>query len=197
MNLLSEDMQIDNPSRFTMISDRQKGLEKALAEIFPGAEIRFCVRHLHANFKINHGGLLLKQMLWSCARATTRPQFTRRMNELKEEDDKAHAWLLKKDPKEWTKSHFRVDVKCDMLINNLCESFNSSIMAAREKPIVTLLEKVRFWLMCRFANKRLEVQKWHYPVGHRVLELIEKYKELQSTYLFVFNFLFHCISSFV
>jgi len=98
LHLLSEDLQIDNPRRFTLISDRQKGLEKALGEIFPGAEIRFCVRHLHANFKINHGGLLLKQLLWSCARATTRAEFTRRMHVLKEEDDKAHAWLLKKDP---------------------------------------------------------------------------------------------------
>ena len=98
LHLLSEDLQINNPRRFTLISDRQKGLEKALGEIFPGAEIRFCVRHLHANFKINHGGLLLKQLLWSCARATTRAEFTRRMHVLKEEDDKAHAWLLKKDP---------------------------------------------------------------------------------------------------
>lgn len=83
MKLLFEDLEIENPKRFTLISDRQKGLEIAVAEVFPGAEVRFCVRHLHANFKQQHSGLLLKQMLWSCARATTPAEFTQRMMKLK------------------------------------------------------------------------------------------------------------------
>ena len=115
-----------------------------MAEVFPGAEFRFCVRHLHANFKKDHDGLLLKQMMWCCARATTPAEFTKRMAELKAEDEKAYQWLLNKDPKAWSKSYFRTHVKCDMLLNNLCESFNSAIMPARDKPIITLLEKLRF-----------------------------------------------------
>ena len=178
MKLLHEDLEVQNESRFTMMSDRQKGLEKALGDVFPGAEIRFCVRHLHANFKKEHSGLLLKQMLWSCERATTKPDFDHKMNAIKEEDVKVYEWLLKKDPKEWSKSHFRTTVKCDMLLNNLCESFNSAIMPARDKPIVTLLEKIRFWLMCRFATKINLVEKWHYPVGKRVLEIIEKHENI-------------------
>ena len=102
-----------------MISNRQKGLEKALGETYPGAEIRFCVCHLHANFKKDHGGLLMKQMLWDCEQATTVPQFKKRMQLLKAENVNPHDWLMKKDPKEWSKSHFRVHVKCDMLINKL------------------------------------------------------------------------------
>lgn len=87
LELLSEDLSIQNPSRFTFMSDRQKGLEKALAEVYPGAEFRFCVRHLHANFKQKHSGLLLKQMLWGCAQAMTRVEFSRKMGVLKEEDE--------------------------------------------------------------------------------------------------------------
>lgn len=45
MMLLSEDLQIMNSSRFTMMSDRHKGLERVLIDVFPGAETRFCVRH--------------------------------------------------------------------------------------------------------------------------------------------------------
>ena len=65
-----------------------------------------------------------------------------------------------------------------MLLNNLCESFNSAIMPARDKPIITLLEKLRFWLMCRFASKRNEAEKWLHPVGKRVLAIIEKQKQV-------------------
>ena len=63
-----------------------------------------------------------------------------------------------------------------MLLNNLRESFNSAIFPARDKPIVTLLEKVRFWLMCRFATKRGDVEKWVHPIGNRIRAVIEKYK---------------------
>ncbi|XP_062112397.1 uncharacterized protein LOC133823577 isoform X1 [Humulus lupulus] len=160
LNLIVEDLGIENPSIFTMMSDRQKGLEKALADIMIGSEIRFCARHLHSNFKKEHPGLILKQMLWGCARATTPVEFTQRMNALKEVDENAYKWLLKKDPKEWSKSHFREVVKCDMCLNNLCESFNLAIMPTRDKAIVTLLENFRFLLMCRFNTKREEVKKW-------------------------------------
>ncbi|PON98601.1 hypothetical protein TorRG33x02_055010, partial [Trema orientale] len=121
--------------------------ETALETHFRGAEIRFCVRHLHANFKKQHPGLLLKQMLWATARATTNEEWIRRMNELKAVDERAHAWLSAKKPSEWIRSAFSEGVKCDILLNNISESFNSSILDARDKAIVALLEKIRFWLM--------------------------------------------------
>lgn len=177
LNLLREDLDVHNTSIFTMMTDRQKGLEKALADTFPGAEHRFCVRHLHANFKTEgHGSLTLKQLLWSCAKATTETEFKRRMQALKEEDEKAYDWLMKRPPSQWSKSAFRVHVKCDMLLNNMCESFNSAILPARDKPIITLLERIRFWLMCRFATKRNEVQKWVNVVGKRIIMIIEDHK---------------------
>ncbi|XP_060963924.1 uncharacterized protein LOC133033253 isoform X2 [Cannabis sativa] len=180
LKLIVEDLNIQRPNIFTMMSDRQKGLEKALSDLFGGAEIRFCVRHLYSNFKKEHSGLLLKQMLWACARATTPVDFTRKMNELREMNEPAYQWLLKKDPKEWSRSHFRDGVKCDMLVNNLCESFNSAIMPARDQSIITLLEKVRFWLMCRFRRKRESVKKWVVPVDKRIRDIIEKNKKVAT-----------------
>ncbi|XP_062088508.1 uncharacterized protein LOC133795074 [Humulus lupulus] len=63
-----------------------------------------------------------------------------------------------------------------MLLNNLCESFNATILDAREKPIITLLEKIRYWLMNRYYVKRDSVRKWVQPVGKRILKVIEKNK---------------------
>ncbi|PON31373.1 LOW QUALITY PROTEIN: Zinc finger, PMZ-type [Trema orientale] len=161
-----------------MMSDRQKGLETALETHFRGAEIRFFVRHLHANFKKQHPGLLLKQMLWAAARTTTNEEWIRRMNELKAVDERAHAWLSAKKPSEWTRSAFSEGVKCDILLNNISESFNSSILDARDKAIVALLEKIRFWLMCRFCKKKESVEKWNKPIGKRILKVIEDNKAI-------------------
>uniref|UniRef100_A0A803P0P2 MULE transposase domain-containing protein n=1 Tax=Cannabis sativa TaxID=3483 RepID=A0A803P0P2_CANSA len=126
--LLKEDLDVQDIGFFIFISGRQKGLERALGTIYEGSEIRFCVRHLYANFKKEFLGWLLKQQLWACARATTVEEFKRKMNTLKETNAAAFDWLSKKSQSEWTKSHFRTSTKCDMLLNNLCESFNSTIL---------------------------------------------------------------------
>ncbi|XP_062103414.1 uncharacterized protein LOC133814474 [Humulus lupulus] len=111
LTLLKEDLSEVDHRNFTMISDRQKGLSNALSTLFEGAEIRFYVRHLHSNFKKEFPGLLLKQKLWACARASTPEEFKRKMAELKGVNEKAFDWLMKKSPSEWSKSHFKTDVK--------------------------------------------------------------------------------------
>ncbi|XP_062114511.1 uncharacterized protein LOC133825611 [Humulus lupulus] len=106
LTLLKEDLSEVDHRNFTMISDRQKGLSNALSTLFEGAEIRFCMRHLHSNFKKEFPSLLLKQKLWACARASTPEEFKRKMAELKGVNEKAFDWLMKKSPSEWSKSHF-------------------------------------------------------------------------------------------
>jgi len=69
-------------------------------------------------------------------------------------------WLRDKSPSEWSKSHFSEDVKCDTLVNNICECFNSMILDARDKPIITLLEKIRYMLMTRMQANRDKSAKW-------------------------------------
>ncbi|XP_060961780.1 uncharacterized protein LOC115715300 [Cannabis sativa] len=123
-------------------------------------------------------GLLLKQALWACARLTTSEEFKRKMNDLKEISEPAYNWLMKKAPTEWSKSHFKTSVKCDMLLNNLCESFNSTILDSRDKMIITLLESIHFWLMGRMCKKRQSVSKWNYSVGKRIFDIIEKNKKV-------------------
>ncbi|KAM6572291.1 hypothetical protein CsatA_016371 [Cannabis sativa] len=169
---------MENTAELTFISDRQKGLERAVGTVYEGSEVRFCVRHLYANFKKEFPGLLLKQQLWACARATTVEEFKRKLDVLKGTNEKAFDWLSKKSPTEWTKSHFRTSVQCDMLLNNLCESFNSAILDGRDKPIITLLEYVRYWLMDRMQKQRESVSKWNNLVGKRIFDILEKNKKL-------------------
>lgn len=71
-----------------------------------------------------------------------------------------HKWMREKDPKNWSRSHFRTYPKCDMLLNNMCESFNGAILEAREKPLIPMMETVREYIMERMAKKRAEAEKW-------------------------------------
>ncbi|KAK4382841.1 hypothetical protein Sango_2834600 [Sesamum angolense] len=107
LTLLKMDCRIEECGPMTFMSDKQKRLVGALQELFPNVEHRFCVRHLHSNFK-NYGfrGLAFKNILWKAARATTVNEFTRRMQEMKELDECAFAWFNDKNPKEWSRSHF-------------------------------------------------------------------------------------------
>ncbi|KAM3199971.1 hypothetical protein P3L10_032331 [Capsicum annuum] len=79
--LLDEDLRISQHHfAWTFISDKQKGLIPTFDEIMPDVTHRFCVRHLHNNFKTEgFGGQTLKDALWKAARATTEPKFSKHM----------------------------------------------------------------------------------------------------------------------
>ncbi|KAL0442141.1 UNVERIFIED_CONTAM: hypothetical protein Sradi_0153000 [Sesamum radiatum] len=49
--LLKQNLGIEDESRYVFMSDKQKGLIQAFQEVLPGAAHRFCVRHMHSNFK--------------------------------------------------------------------------------------------------------------------------------------------------
>lgn len=88
----------------------------------------------------------------------------------------AWEWISKLDPKQWTRAYFSEYPSCDILLNNLCESFNGAIVEARDKPIITLLEMIRCYIMKRIKSKIESIRKWKHPVGPRVFKLIEKNK---------------------
>ncbi|KAK5770469.1 hypothetical protein PVK06_046619 [Gossypium arboreum] len=107
------------------MSEKQKGLVKAICIFLPNAETRHCVRHLHANFK--KAGFQtneLKDLLWKAARASTTREFEDAMDELRKTNQHAYDWLKENNPTHWLRSHFSIRSHSDMLVNNLSESFN-------------------------------------------------------------------------
>uniref|UniRef100_A0ACD5UW30 Uncharacterized protein n=1 Tax=Avena sativa TaxID=4498 RepID=A0ACD5UW30_AVESA len=74
------------------MSDKQKGLIKAVQTVFPDAEHRFCVRHLYQNFHKKHKGETLKNDLWAIARSTCIPSWERNMKKL--EADLFNSYIL-------------------------------------------------------------------------------------------------------
>ena len=61
--------------------------------LFPTVELRFCVKYIYNNFKLNFKGLGLKAVLWRCATTTTIREFEKRMQDMKELDKEAWEYL--------------------------------------------------------------------------------------------------------
>ncbi|KAG8362902.1 hypothetical protein BUALT_BualtUnG0025600 [Buddleja alternifolia] len=103
--------------------------------------------------------LSLEELLWKAARATRVVDFEKAMTELKDRDISAFDWLVLRPPTHWSKAYFSTHPKCDIMLNNMSESFNSLILEARSKPIVHMLESIRVILMKRLYLRRDEMRK--------------------------------------
>ncbi|XP_058222967.1 uncharacterized protein LOC131332686 [Rhododendron vialii] len=157
-----------------------QGLDNAIQELLPSMEHRHCARHLHNNFK-NAGfpGQVLHDKMWNLARTSYVGRFNSLMEELKKEYSQEFTWLSHPDrnPCHWSRSHFMVFPKCDILVNNLCEPFNKAILCARDKPILTMLETLRTYFMNRLNEKRAFATKWVDHLGPKIHKKIEKMKK--------------------
>ncbi|KAK8685348.1 hypothetical protein V6N13_041351 [Hibiscus sabdariffa] len=106
------------------VDEEIEGLVDAVGHIFPNANVRNCIRHIYNNFKVLHKGKALKDGVWKAARATYVREFEDAMEQLKVLSVPAYNWLHKLNPAQWFRSHLDTRTKCDMLLNNICESFN-------------------------------------------------------------------------
>ncbi|XP_031120939.1 uncharacterized protein LOC116024179 [Ipomoea triloba] len=181
---LDSDLNISsNPHAWTIISDKQKGLVPAVEELFHGVEHRFCVRHMHANFvKDGFTGNVLKQKMWAVCKATTEAEFKRNMEELKLENEKAPEWLAARDPKHYCRAFFSTFPKTDMLLNNLCESWNGTILSLRDKPLLTMCDKIRLYLMGRMQKNRDKMKTYPHKICPKIAKLLEEAKDRSARY---------------
>ncbi|KAH6770582.1 hypothetical protein C2S52_015385 [Perilla frutescens var. hirtella] len=106
-------------------------------------------------FMSNMQGPKLQTLLWKAENATIIAQFHNVMLEIEKVDKNRREWLQKeKSTKEWSKSQFLTFGKCDTLVNNMCEQFNHCLLDARDKPVLTMLEWIREYMMTRFQKNR-------------------------------------------
>ncbi|XP_076960810.1 uncharacterized protein LOC143637264 [Bidens hawaiensis] len=152
LDLLGDDLDWPHDANFTFINDRQKGLIQAVKSVFPRAEHRFCCKHIHENLRQTWRGDLYKGLFYRATSATSVPYFNMEMEEIKKINLDMFLWLSEIPAARWLRSHFSGRAKSDMLLNNLCESFNKQLVGARDKPIITCLEYIREYLTMRIVT---------------------------------------------
>ena len=121
-----------------------------MSEVLPNSEHGYYVQHLYNNFKKKHRGFALKTKLWNIAASTTEKLLKKAIEDLKKFDKEAYEWVKKAPhPSHWCKTFFSEHTRCDMLVNNLCESFNGHILEVRQQSIITVFETIRVFLIER------------------------------------------------
>ncbi|WVZ62371.1 hypothetical protein U9M48_012129, partial [Paspalum notatum var. saurae] len=178
---LKEDLKIENTYPWTIMTDKQKGLIPAVEEVFPKSEHRFYVRHLYSNFKdAGFKGEVLKNQLWTCARASTENKWQYHMEKMKVLNKDAHAWLEKMAPNTWVRAFFSEFPKSDILLNNNCEVFNKYILEARELPMLSMLERIKQQLMTRYYKKQQEVAEFVGTICPKIRKKVAKFAEFAN-----------------
>lgn len=164
--------------QYTIISDRQKGLVHAVNTVFPTCEQRFCVRHMFQNFKGKYSGKDLGDALWACASVSHPADFNMHMEHLTRLNEEAANWLKNIPSNLWSKAFFSFTSKCDVLVNNLSESFNASILPAREMPIISMIEYIRKQTMARMQCKRTGITSYD---GSHCPNLVAKLEKVKAS----------------
>ncbi|KAK4397806.1 hypothetical protein Sango_1256100 [Sesamum angolense] len=138
---------------------RQKGLVETLHQLLPSAHLDF-VSDIYANFKLRFKDKELKDLMWAAARSFLEDGYNDNLNQINVINTEAYQWVKQIPPKLWCKFKMSNKPKCDMLSNNLSESFNNYIKESREEPILSILEMLRRQFMCRFQKKRDWIAKY-------------------------------------
>ena len=99
------------------------------------------------------------------------------MEMMRNVDVNAYGHLMGIDCAHWSRHAFSIWPKCDMLLSNLCESFNSKIIDAKDKSMLTMCEMIRSYLMKRIPRNRDTMLKKFGPICPRVQDKLEVNKE--------------------
>ncbi|KAL7608557.1 hypothetical protein Lser_V15G12744 [Lactuca serriola] len=64
----------------------------------------------------------------------------------------AHKYLMEKELKTWSREFYEAGRACAAVENGISKSFNAVIVEAKRKPIITMLEELRLYIMERMFN---------------------------------------------
>jgi transposase-like protein len=73
-------------SGITIISDRDKELQKAISEVLSEAYHSYCYQHFASNIQISYG-LACRNLFWSIVKAYIEVEFEKAMEKIKEEKE--------------------------------------------------------------------------------------------------------------
>ncbi|KAK5825544.1 hypothetical protein PVK06_020388 [Gossypium arboreum] len=151
LSLLPTDLGLEDGYGYTIISDKQK---IAISDILPRVEHRNCVRHVFANWSGRKLGKSYECDFWQIVKCTTEREWEDLCSALEKKDKDAYNNLMKMSSKMWTRAFLGTTCKSDIVDNNLCEAFNSSIVEAKFKSIIRMLEDIRTKMMTRIVQKK-------------------------------------------
>lgn len=119
-----------------------------------------------------HLGGHLKDLMLQVARATTVPYFQRIMQKIKEVNEGTWKELHDLEEIAQTKLASKNSTQCDLQVNN-----NKCILKYRDKPIIDLLERIKFYSTKRIVKLREEMMRYKSTICPKIQLILEKNKK--------------------
>jgi len=135
-------------------TDACKGLEAAVAQVWPHCEKRECFRHLMENLKKYYTGEVYAKNMWPAARAYTPNKYKFFFDKVVQASPGIVKWLNEHHNLLWARSKFSTEIKCDYINNNLAESWNAWIRDCKDLPVHCLADAIREKTLTLFAKRR-------------------------------------------
>ncbi|XP_010502002.1 PREDICTED: uncharacterized protein LOC104779348 [Camelina sativa] len=178
LNLLKVDLKLKDGSDYVVISDRCKGLMSAIKSVLPNAEHRPCVKHIVENLKKRHANKdLLKKMVWNLAWSYNFEAYRTNLAKMRAYSMSLYEDVMKEEPKTWCRAFFRPGSFCEDVDNNATESFNATIVKARAKSLVPMLETIRRQAMARISKRKKKIGRWEKNISKYVSEILAEEEE--------------------
>ena len=143
----------------------------------PQVEHRQCVRHIYANFGKAYTGLEFKKLFWAASMSCVEGDFQRYMASINNLSPTTYQYLMSKQPKSWCRAYFKGGYACEAVENGISECFNAIIIEARKKPLITMLEEIRIYIMDRFAHLNKESAKWTSPICPAIIRKMKVFRK--------------------
>ncbi|XP_074300746.1 uncharacterized protein LOC141632059 [Silene latifolia] len=157
---LIQDLEMGMAGLYCPINKRSvHGLMIVKEEILPQAEHRLCARHIFINWIEVIKGVPLHTHYWRVVKAYTEKEFNDVMQQLRRQSERAYGEMCARDVTKFCRYFYKTWACTDVTCNNMAETFNSWILEAREKPILSILEEIRRQVMSRMVEKRGEAAK--------------------------------------
>lgn len=171
--MLQDDLNLGNGTGYTIISDQQKGLDKAVKELVPYVEHRNCARHIYNNLRKKHPTAAVRTAFWEASTATHPEAFKTAMKSLERASKTVAEKLNQFEPKVWSKAYFGTHSKTDSCENNISECFNAWILKTRYMPLIDMLTEIHDMLMERLHEKRDSMEHVDCIVLPRIKRIID------------------------
>jgi transposase-like protein len=148
---------IGHLDNLAICTDACKGLEAAVAQVWPHYEKRECFRHLMDNLKKYYTGEVYAKNMWPAARTYTPHKFKYFFDKVVEASPNILKWLEEHHNLLWARSKFSTEIKCDYINNNLVESWNTWIKEHKDLPLHFLADVIREKTLTLFARRRISI----------------------------------------
>ena len=132
-----------------------------------------CDRHVLANWSQRWRGIERKKCFWRCARFTFEAELKDNINYMKKLGNNIVDHLYY-NPKRWSKLYFSFTSKYDVVVNNITECFNSWILEARHKTIITMHKEIRVKMMKRIGQMREFCNTWICDISLMAMKVLQE-----------------------